>query len=126
MKKRLREPILAPTMRELLHSKIHRATVTEAEPDYVGSITIDPELMERVDLWKGQKVLITSNSSGVRLETYVIQGIRDSGQICMNGPCAHLIKKGEEIMIISFQFSDRPIEPKVILVDAQNRFVRHL
>ena len=113
-------------MRELLHSKIHKATVTEADPSYIGSITIDPELMERVDLWEGQKVLVTSNTSGIRLETYVIAGIRDSGQVCMNGPCAHLIKKGEEIVIISFQFSERPLRSKVILVDDKNRFVRYL
>ena len=113
-------------MRELLHSKIHKATVTEAESDYVGSITIDQELMDRIDLWEGQKVLITSNTSGVRLETYVIPGVRNSGEICMNGPCAHLIKKGEEIVIISFQFGERLVEPKVILVDEKNRFVRYL
>ena len=113
-------------MRELLHSKIHKATVTQAEPQYIGSITIDPELMDRVDLWEGQKVLVTSNTSGRRLETYVIPGVRNSGEVCMNGPCAHLIKKGEEVMIISFQFSERLLEPKVILVDEQNRFVRYL
>ena len=113
-------------MRELLHSKIHKARVTEAEPSYIGSITIDPDLMERVDLWEGQKVLITSNTSGARLETYVITGERGSGEICMNGPCAHLIKKGEEVMIISFQFGERPFEPKVILVDENNRFIRDL
>ena len=113
-------------MRELLHSKIHKATVTQAEPQYVGSITIDPELMERVDLWEGQKVLITSNTTGTRLETYVIPGVRNSGEICMNGPCAHLIKKGEEVMIISFQLGERPLEPKVILVNEKNRFVRYL
>ena len=113
-------------MRELLHSKIHKATVTEANPAYIGSITIDPELMERVDIWEGQKVLITSNTSGARLETYVIPGVRNSGEICMNGPCAHLVKEGEEIMIISFQFGERPLEAKVILVDEQNRFVRYL
>ena len=82
--------------------------------------------MERIDLWEGQKVLVTSNTSGVRLETYVIKGKRDSGQICMNGPCAHLVKQGEEVMIISFQFSDRPVEPKIILVDDKNRFIRYL
>lgn len=112
--------------RELLHSKIHKATVTEANVDYVGSVTIDPELLDKIDLWPGQKVLIVSNTSGARLETYVIKGKRHSGEICINGAAAHLIKKGEEVIIISFAFSDRPIEPKCILVDQNNRFERYL
>lgn len=113
-------------MRWVLHAKIHKATVTEADVDYVGSITIDEALIEKVGLWIGEKVLVVSNTSGARLDTYVIKGPRNSGMIAMNGAAAHLIKEGEEIIIMGFQMSDRPIEPKSILVDEQNRFVRYL
>lgn len=113
-------------LREVLQSKIHQATVTQADLEYVGSITIDSALMEIIDLWPGQKVLIVSNTSGARLETYVIAGAKNSGMICINGAAAHLIKKGEEIIIIGFAMSDKPIEPKCILVDNQNKFVRFL
>lgn len=114
-------------MREVLSSKIHKATVTEADVSYIGSITIDPELMEKVDLWPGQKVLVVSNTSGARLETYTIKGQPGSGQICINGAAAHLIKRGEEVIIIGFSLSDRPIlEPKQILVDEHNHFVKYL
>jgi aspartate 1-decarboxylase len=113
-------------MRWLLRSKIHKATVTEANVAYVGSITIDVELIEKVGLWPGEKVLIVSNSSGARLETYVIAGERGSGVICMNGAAAHLIRQGEEIIIIGFELADSPIQPQAILVDEQNRFVRYL
>ena len=113
-------------MRELLQSKIHNATVTEANLAYIGSITIDEALMERIDLWEGQKVLVVSNTSGSRLETYVIRGERDSGVICMNGAAAHLIKKGEEVIIIGFAFSETPLQPKCILVDKNNRFSQNL
>ncbi len=113
-------------MREVLQSKIHKAIVTEADLNYIGSITIDEALLEKIDLWPGQKVLVVSNTSGSRLETYVIRGERNSGVICMNGAAAHHIKKGEEIIIIGFAFSDKPIEPKCILVNKQNQFVRYL
>lgn len=113
-------------MRELLQSKIHKATITEADLSYIGSVTIDTDLLDRIDLWPGQKVLIVSNTSGARLETYVISGPRGAGQICINGAAAHLIKKGEEVIIIGFQVSDKPVEPKCILVDEKNRFVKYL
>ncbi|MBK25318.1 MAG: aspartate 1-decarboxylase [Halobacteriovorax sp.] len=113
-------------MRELLQSKIHKATVTEADVSYIGSVTIDTDLLDRIDLWPGQKVLIVSNTSGARLETYVIAGNRGTGEICINGAAAHLIKKGEEVIIIGFQVSDKPVEPKCILVDENNRFVKYL
>jgi aspartate 1-decarboxylase len=113
-------------MRSVLRAKIHKATVTDADVDYIGSITIDEALMEKVDFWPGEKVLVVSNTSGARLETYIITGTRDSGEICINGAAAHLIKKGEEILIIGFEITDHPITPKVILVDERNRFVRYL
>jgi aspartate 1-decarboxylase len=113
-------------MRWVLRSKIHKATVTDANVAYVGSITIDEALIERVGLWPGEKVLVVSNTSGARLETYVIAGERDSGVINMNGAAAHLIKRGEEIIIIGFELTERPIVPRQILVDQDNRFVRDL
>ncbi len=113
-------------MRWVLRSKIHKATVTDANVAYVGSITIDEELIERVGLWPGEKVLVVSNTSGARLETYVIAGERGSGVINMNGAAAHLIKRGEEIIIIGFELTERPIVPRQILVDRDNRFVRDL
>ena len=113
-------------MRWVLRSKIHKATVTDANVAYVGSITIDEELIERVGLWPGEKVLVVSNTSGARLETYVIAGERGSGVINMNGAAAHLIKRGEEIIIIGFELTDKPIEARQILVDNANRFVREL
>ena len=113
-------------MRIVIKSKIHKATVTDANLDYIGSITIDPDLMEKADLWPGEKVLVASNTSGSRLETYVIKGEAGSGCICMNGAAAHLIKTGEEIIIMAFAVTDEPIEPKFILVDKNNKFVRYL
>ncbi|MCA1568219.1 MAG: aspartate 1-decarboxylase [Acidobacteria bacterium] len=113
-------------MRFLLSSKIHKATVTEADLSYIGSISIDQRLMEYAGLLPGERVLIVSNTSGVRLETYTIPAEPDSGRICMNGACAHLIKVDEEIIIMGFTLSDAPIQPESILVDKQNRFVRYL
>ena len=113
-------------MRWLLRSKIHRATVTEAGLNYIGSITIDEDLLEKAGFWPGEKVLVASNTSGARLETYVITGKRGSGTICMNGAAAHLIKVGEEIIIMGFELADKPIKPKNILVDKNNKFVKYL
>ena len=113
-------------MRFVLRSKIHKATVTDANLAYVGSITIDETLMEKTGLWVGEKVSVVDNTNGARLETYVIKGERDSGIICMNGAAAHLIKKGDEIIIMGFELTDAPIEPKAILVDGENKFVKFL
>lgn len=113
-------------MRWLLRSKIHKAKVTEANLDYVGSITIDEELIDKVGVFPGEKVLVVSNTSGTRLETYVIAGERKSGTICMNGAAAHLIELGEEIIIMGFELTDKPIKPKIILVDENNKFVKYL
>lgn len=113
-------------MRWVLRSKIHKAVVTEANLEYIGSITIDEDLIEKVGFWPGEKVLVVSNTSGARLETYVIVGKKDSGIICMNGAAAHLIKPGEEIIIMGFELTDKPIKPKNILVDKNNKFVKFL
>jgi aspartate 1-decarboxylase len=113
-------------MRWLMRSKIHNATVTEANLAYIGSITIDEDLVDAVGLWPGEKVMVVSNTTGARLETYVIAGERGSGCICVNGAAAHLIGEGEEVIIMGFELADRPVTPKVALVDAANRFARWL
>jgi aspartate 1-decarboxylase len=113
-------------MRWLLRSKIHKATVTEANVDYIGSITIDRQLIDQVGFWPGEKVLVVSNTSGARLETYVIVGKSGSGEICMNGAAALLIKPGEEIIIMGFELSAEPIVPTIILVDKNNKLLRYL
>ncbi|MBW2976704.1 aspartate 1-decarboxylase [Candidatus Woesearchaeota archaeon] len=111
-------------MRWLLRSKIHKAVVTESNVDYTGSITIDKDLMEKAGLWENEKVLVTSLTSGARVETYAIPG--ESGVICINGAAAHLIKAGEEIIVMGFELTDKPIKAKKILVDKENKFVRFL
>ncbi len=113
-------------MRWVMRSKIHKATVTDANTEYIGSITIDEDLIEKSGLWPGEKVLVASNTSGARLETYVLTGERNSGIICLNGAAAHLIKAGEEIIIIGFELSDKPLIPKVVLVDNNNKFLKYL
>lgn len=113
-------------MRWVMRSKIHNATVTEANLHYVGSITIDEDLMDSVGLWPGEKVLVVSNTSGARLETYVIVGARGSGDMCVNGAAAHLIRAGEQIIVMGFELTDKPLRPKVVLVDSANRFARWL
>lgn len=113
-------------MRWVMRSKIHNATVTEANLHYVGSITIDEDLMDAVGLWPGEKVLVVSNTSGARLETYVIVGARGSGDMCVNGAAAHLIRAGEQIIVMGFELADKPLQPKVVLVDSGNRFARWL
>lgn len=113
-------------MRFYMHAKIHQATVTQADLNYVGSITIDKNLLDMTGLEVGEKVLIVSNTSGSRLETYIIEGEPGSGQICMNGAAAHLIKAGEEVIIIGFELADKAPETKCVLVDKNNQFVRYL
>ncbi|MCB1236584.1 MAG: aspartate 1-decarboxylase [Verrucomicrobiae bacterium] len=113
-------------MRFLLRSKIHLATVTEANPDYVGSITIDRRLIDAVGLWPGEKVLVASATTGARLETYVLEGEAGSGIIGINGAAAHLINAGEKVIIMGFELCEKPVEPKVVLVDRDNRIVETL
>ena len=113
-------------MRWVLRSKIHKARVTEANLNYIGSITIDEDLIEKAGFLQGEKVLVVSNSSGARLETYIIAGKSGSGIICMNGAASHLIKTGEEIIIMGFELTDELIKAKNILVDKNNKFVRFL
>ena len=113
-------------MRWVLRSKINKAKVTQANVDYIGSITIDKDLVEKAGFWIGEKVLVTSTTSGTRLETYVIAGKSGSGTICMNGACAHVIKEGEVITIMGFELTDRQIKANSILVDKNNKFMKFL
>jgi len=82
--------------------------------------------MEKAGFWAGEKVTVVSNTTGARLETYVVPGRKDSGSIQMNGAAAHLIKKGEEIIIMGFELTDKPLKATSVLVDGNNRFVRFL
>ncbi|MCB0561219.1 MAG: aspartate 1-decarboxylase [Lewinellaceae bacterium] len=106
-------------------SKIHRVRVTQADLNYVGSITIDENLMEAAGLIDGEKVQIVNNNNGERLETYVITGERDSGVICLNGAAARRAQVGDVIIIISYAWMDyeeaKAFQPKVVFPDEQNR-----
>ena len=113
-------------LRQMLKSKIHRATVTEADVNYIGSITIDSALIERVDLVPNELVHVWNATSGVRLETYVIAGPPGSGMVCMNGPAAHLIHVGDIVIIAAFAFTDELLAPKQILVGERNRYLKDL
>jgi aspartate 1-decarboxylase len=113
-------------MRSILRSKIHNATITEADLSYIGSITIDQDLMDAVGLWPGEKVLVVSNTNGARLETYTIAGPRGSGVVCMNGAAAHLIQRGHQVIIMGFELSDVPVTSLQLLVDAVNKPARFL
>jgi aspartate 1-decarboxylase len=109
----------------MLKSKIHRATVTQADVHYVGSVTIDANLMDAADLLPGEQVAIVDVTNGARLETYVIEGHRGTGIIGINGAAAHLIHPQDLVIIISYAvMSDaeaRALPPKVVFVDADNR-----
>lgn len=115
-------------IRQMLKSKIHRATVTEANVDYEGSITIDEQLMDEANLIAYEKVLVANITNGSRLETYVIRGKRGSGIICANGAAALCNQVGDLVLIMSFcSFSDQEAkqhEPKIVNVDNKNRPIR--
>ncbi len=110
--------------RHLMKSKIHRAVVTEANLNYVGSITIDEDLMDAADLFCNEKVQVVNNNNGARLETYVIPGPRGSGVICLNGAAARLVQPGDSVIIISYGIFDgteaRAHKPKVVFVNEHN------
>lgn len=113
-------------MRWVMRSKLHNGYVTDANVAYVGSIEIDEDLVDAVGLWVGEKVLVVSNTSGARLETYVIAGRRGTGVISMNGAAAKLIGTGEQVIVMGFELSAQPIKPKVVLLDEKNRIERWL
>ncbi len=110
---------------EILKSKIHRVTVTEADLHYIGSITIDEDLMDAVDIIENEKVQVVNINNGERLETYVIKGKRGSGQICMNGPAARKVQPGDIIIIIAYARMEpgaaKAFTPKIIFPDDRNR-----
>lgn len=111
----------------MLKSKIHRATVTHADLNYVGSVTVDRELMDAADLLPGEQVSIVDITNGARLETYVIEGERGSGVLGINGAAAHLIHEGDLVIVISYaQMEDadaRTFRPRIVHVDAVNAAV---
>jgi aspartate 1-decarboxylase len=111
--------------RTMLKSKIHRATVTDANVDYVGSITIDTDLMKAADILPYEKVHVVDIDNGARLETYAIEGAAGSGVIEMNGAAARLVAKGDRVIIMSYAQVDeaeaRRLRPSVVLVDDRNR-----
>ena len=113
-------------MRTVLKSKIHRAWVTDANPDYVGSILIDEDLMDRVDIWNFEKVLVCDVTNGSRFETYAIAGERGSGVCAIQGAAARLSAPGNCLIIMSFEMTKDPVDPQMILVDEENRFVEFL
>ena len=109
----------------VLKSKIHRALVTQAKLDYVGSITIDENLLEASGICTYERVLITNMRNGSRIETYVLTGRRGSGVVCMNGPCAHQFAKGDEVLIMAFKQTDaeglKSASPTVIFPADRNK-----
>jgi aspartate 1-decarboxylase len=113
----------------ILKSKIHSATVTDAQIHYSGSISIDSSLMEKAKLLPHEKVLVVSPNSGERLVTYVIEGVRGSGEIIINGAAARKIIKGDKIIIMSFALMDmeefKNFKPSIIILDGSNRIVGH-
>ena len=110
---------------EMMKSKIHRAKVTEANPEYVGSVTIDAELMEQAGILPNEKVQICNCTNGSRLETYVIQGERHSGVICINGAAAHLVDPEDIVIIIAYGYMTaeeaKEHKPSVIFVNSENQ-----
>ena len=114
--------------RIMMKSKIHRATVTQADLDYVGSVTLDAALMEVADLLEGEQVAIVDITNGARIETYVIPGPRGSGVIGINGAAAHLVHPGDLVIIMSYAVMDdaeaRALKPRVVHVDEHNRIVK--
>ena len=111
-------------LRTQLKSKIHLARITDANIDYEGSISIPEDLMQLVDLWPGELVLVASRDTGARLETYVFPAPAGSGAIIMNGAAARLIQRGDRVTIMAFGQSDKPIRAKRILLNERNEVVR--
>lgn len=115
-------------MRTMMSGKIHRATVTEANLDYEGSITLDPDLMDGAGILPYEKVHVVDVTNGARLETYAIKGERGSGEVCINGAAAHLVHRGDIVIIIAYQqlteAEARELTPRMVYVDAFNRIKR--
>ncbi|MFC7392659.1 aspartate 1-decarboxylase [Scopulibacillus cellulosilyticus] len=111
-------------LRTLMKSKIHRASVTDANLNYVGSITIDADILDAVDIAENEKVQIVNNNNGARFETYVIAGERGSGDICLNGAAARLVQKGDTVIIISYALMTKEEmashQPAIAIMDEDN------
>lgn len=114
------------TLRTICSSKIHRATVTSANIDYIGSILLPPDLMDLVDIVEGQQVAVWDITNGARLETYAIRGVDGSRDVIINGAGAHLIHAGDKIIVAAFVMTDEALQPKYILVDDDNAFASWL
>ncbi|HGH7174921.1 TPA: aspartate 1-decarboxylase [Bacillus wiedmannii] len=116
--------------RTMMRAKLHRATVTEANLNYVGSITIDEDLMDAVNIVENEKVQIVNNNNGARLETYVIKGERGSGVVCLNGAAARLVQPGDKVIIICYGLvAEENIhnqEPKIAVLDDDNQIIEML
>lgn len=116
-------------IRTMLKSKIHRAVVTQADLHYVGSVTVDQDLMDAADLLSGEQVAIVDITNGARLETYVIPGERGSGVIGINGAAAHLVHPGDLVILISYAAMDndeaRSYLPRIVFVDDRNQILEH-
>jgi len=114
-------------LRTMMRAKLHRATVTEANLNYVGSITIDEDLMDAVDIRENEKVQIVNNNNGARLETYVIPGKRGSKVICLNGAAARLVQEGDKVIIIAYaQVEEEKLvkhQPSIAILDDNNEIV---
>ncbi len=112
----------------MMSGKVHRATVTEANLHYEGSITLDPDLMDAAGFLPYEQVSVLDVTNGARLTTYAIRGARGSGEVCINGAAAHLVNKGDTVIILTYQAMDddasRSLEPRLVYVDGQNRIVR--
>lgn len=106
--------------------KIHRATVTQCDVDYVGSITVDQDLLDAADIVDGELVHIWNINNGERLETYVIPAERGSGVICLNGAAARRCEVGDKVIIAAFCLTDEPVQRKVVLVDENNKIVSRI
>ena len=113
-------------MRIVLKSKIHRCWVTDKDTEYIGSISLDRDLMEKSDLWDYEKVLICNVTNGQRWETYVLPAERGSGVVSVQGAGARFCEKGDCLIILAFEATDEPVDPRMILVDRDNRFVEFL
>ena len=110
----------------LCKGKIHRATITACDVDYVGSITVDQNLLEAADIIDGELVHIWNVTNGERLETYAIPAERGSGTVCLNGAAAHRCTAGDKVIIAAFCLTDEPVHRKVVLVDDDNRITNSI
>lgn len=113
-------------LRAICKSKIHHAVVTEANVQYIGSIAVDSELLERVDIIPGEKVCVWNINNGERIETYALPAPAGSGDIVVNGAAARRFQPGDTVIIVAFVLTDEAIKPRMILVNPQNQFVEWL